>query len=157
MEKPEDIHSVDIPVGVFPHFHLLTVAMFEYLEKNYGRQELLDYLREFARNVYAPLIEQIRARGLPAVRDHLAKDLDTEEGRYTFKEGNGRLELHVTRCPSVWYLKDHNEPLPETFCLQTEIVLDEICRQAGLAFSVEYNTREGRCVQTFTKPEEVTQ
>ena len=155
MEKQrDDIHSVDIPVGVFPHFHVLTVAMYEYLDKNYGRQELLDYLRQFARSVYRPLVDKVRAGGLPAMRQHLAEDFDAEAGKYEFRADEGVLEFHVTRCPAVWYLKDHDERLPETFCLQTEIVLGEICRRARIEFSVEFNTSEGRCVQTFRKLQE---
>ena len=153
----EDIHSVDIPVGVFQHFHTLTVAMLEYLRDKFGDDEIEPYLRQFAAQVHAPLIEKIRQHGLPAMREHLAKDFDTEKGKYRFVETEDSLELHVDRCPAVWYLKDHDENVPDTFCLQTEIVLDEVCRQAGLDFSVNYNTRQGRCIQIFTKPQEAPQ
>ena len=153
----EDIHSVDIPVGVFQHFHTLTVAMLEFLRARYSVDEIDPYLRQFARHVHGPLIEKVREQGLSAMRKHLAKDFDTEKGEYHFVETDDALELHVARCPAVWYLKDHDEDVPEGFCLQTEVVLDEVCRQAGMTFSVDYNTQEGRCVQVFTKGQEVSQ
>jgi len=144
-----DERSEDVPMGVHKDFHLLTATMIEYLERTYGCSEMRDYLRRLATTVYQPLIATISDRGLTAVREHFTRVFDREQGQYQFSERDSALELRVMRCPAVWHLKDKGEPIPSSFCEQTRTVLGEICRIAGIGFTVDFDTDRGTCTQIF--------
>jgi hypothetical protein len=121
--------------NVHKDFHGCLSFGLKFLEQNFGPSELEEYLRRLARNVYAPLIESLRLRGLPALHD-LSDDL---------------LVLEVRTCPAIHHMKERGYKIAEHFCESTRIVNDEICRQAGYSASVEYDQESGRCVQKFRK------
>ncbi|MFH0965790.1 MAG: hypothetical protein V2A58_17465 [Planctomycetota bacterium] len=144
-----DVTSEDIPVGVHKDFHLLTGGMIDYLESEFDEAERDAFLSRLAPTVYAPLLEDVRARGLGAIREHFARVFEAEGGRCRFEEGDGELVLHVERCPAVQHLKERGQLPTESFCEQTRVVLGELCRRAGIGFHVDFVTAEARCVQTF--------
>ena len=154
-EKQFDKYSEDIPVGVHKDFHLITASMIQYLNDNYGPDETLDYLKRLATTVYGPLVEKIKTEGLPAIREHFTWVFDTDGGEYAWEQGDdGTLVLRVMRCPSVAQIREKYDPIPANFCEQTRTVLGEICRLAGVAFAVEFDTDKGTCVQTFSARKE---
>ena len=149
-ENQFEKYSEDIPVGVHKDFHLIIASMIDYLNKNYGPDETLVYLKRLATTVYGPLVERIKAEGLAAIREHFAWVFETDGGAFAWEESDDALVLRVTRCPSVWQIREKYDPIPSNFCEQTQTVLGEICRLAGVGFAVEFNTDEGTCVQTFS-------
>ena len=153
-EKQFEKYSEDIPVGVHKDFHLITASMIDYINKNYGPDETLDYLRRLATTVYGPLVEKIKTEGLPAIREHLTWVFDTDGGECAWEQADDALMLRVTRCPSIAQIKDKYDPIPRNFCEQTRTVLGEICRLAGVAFAVTFDTDKGTCVQTFSARKE---
>jgi predicted ArsR family transcriptional regulator len=137
------------PFGVHKDFHVLTADMIQYLEDNFGRDELMSFLRRVAQTVYIPLVDQIRARGLDAIIDHTTRTFSAEGGIFEYEKCDNTLEIRLKRCPAVWHLKSKGQVLPESFCEQTRVVMQEVCGQAGCDFDIKFDTERGTCVQTF--------
>jgi hypothetical protein len=144
-----DVTSEDIPVGVHKDFHVLTWGIIEYLESEFDEAERDAFLARLATTVYGPLLEEVRAKGLEAIRSHFARIFEGEGGRFRFEGDDRELVLHVERCPAVWHLKEKGQLPTESFCEQTRVVLGELCKLAGIDFHVDFVTAEARCVQTF--------
>ena len=123
----------------------------KFLEENFGPAELEEYLRRLARNVYAPLIESLRLRGLAALRDHWNNIMSLEDADFDLHSTNDVLVLEVRKCPAIHHMKERGYKIAEHFCESTRVVNDEICRQAGYSASVEYDQENGCCVQKFWK------
>lgn len=132
-------------------FHGCLSFGLKFLAKNYGRAEVEEYLRRVARNVYAPLIESIRARGLPALEDHWERVMTLEDADFDLRYDDDSLVLEVRKCPAIHHMREFGYQVCEEFCESTRIVNYEICRQAGCSASAEYDQVNGRCVQRFRK------
>jgi len=137
--------------NVHKDFHGCMSFGLKFLEENFGPAELEEYLRRLARNVYAPLIESLRLRGLPALRDHWNSIMSLEDADFDLRLSDDVLVLEVCKCPAIHHMKERGYTIAEHFCESTRVVNDEICRQAGYSASVEYDQENGRCVQKFRK------
>lgn len=132
-------------------FHGALCYGIKYLDDIYGSQATSDYLRQMACEVYAPLIEAVKNKGLEALRQHWDKVFSLENGEFElFYEGE-KLVLIVTKCPAVSHLKEIGQFFTHRFCETTVITNETICSQSGCKCTCDYEPGFGRCVQKFWK------
>ena len=135
--------------NVHKDFHGALSFGLRFIEDHYGRDGVCAFLSGLAGSVYAPLVADIRARGLEALHDHWQAVFDLEDGGVTIAMDGGTLVLDVYRCPAVTHLRERGYAVAPCFCEHTRIVNEAVCRAAGYASSVEYDQAAGRCVQKF--------
>ena len=121
----------------------------QFIENEYGEEGLRDFLTGLADTVYKPLVEDVRARGLPALREYWQTIFDLEDGDVEMTMDGETLVLTVKRCPAIWHMKEHGYAVADHFCEHTRIVNEAVCKAAGYESSVEYDQEAGRCVQRF--------
>jgi len=136
---------------VHKDFHGALSYGLQFVEDNYGREGLDDFLSRLAESVYLPLVDGIRARGLDALHEHLQTIFELEQGEFEMHTQDGVLTLRVHRCPAICHMKEHRYAVAEHFCEHTRIVNEAVCKAAGCRSSVEYDQDAGRCVQRFWK------
>lgn len=138
--------------NVHKDFHGCFSFGLKFLTANYGRDETEAYLRRTACHVYAPLIEALRLRGLPALQDHWNNIMTLEDAEFDLHfENDDTLALEVRKCPAIHHMREFKYDVCDGFCESTRIVNDEICAQAGYVAETEYDQAAGRCVQRFRK------
>lgn len=138
--------------NVHKDFHGCFSFGLSFLYENYGSVEAEEYLRRMARNVYAPLIEAMRMRGLPALQDHWSNIMMLEEADFDLSfQNDDVLALEVRKCPAIHHMREVGYRVCDRFCESTRIVNDEICRQAGYSSVTEYDQDKGCCIQRFRK------
>ena len=138
--------------NVHKDFHGCMSFGLSFLEREFGIGELEEYLRRLARNVYAPLIESLRLRGLPALEDHWSSTMSLEEADFSlYFASDDVLVLEVRACPAIHHMRQRGYRIADHFCESTRIVNDEICRLAGYSCATEYDQEHGRCIQRFWK------
>lgn len=135
--------------NVHRDFHGALSYGLQFVEEYYGPEGLRDFLGNLTKDVYMPLCEALRERGLEALRDHWKTIFDLEEGAYEMHMEDGVLVLTVERCPAICHMKEHGYRIADHFCEHTRIVNEAVCSAAGYASSVEYNQCAGACVQRF--------
>jgi len=136
--------------NVHKDFHGCFSFGLKFLLDNYGPAEMEEYFRRMASNVYRPLIESIRLRGLPALQDHWQNIMTLEEADFDIGFTNDdTLVLEVRKCPAIAHMRSHGYEVCSRFCEVTRIVNDEICRQSGCVSEVEYDQENAHCVQRF--------
>ena len=133
-------------VAVHKDFHGAMSYGIQFLTERYGWPEAEAYLRQMARAVYKPLIAKLKARGLPALREHWRRIFTLEGGVFTLSRKGPILELRVKRCPAIHHMKKFHYAIADRFCESTRIVNEEICKAAGYESSVEYDQDKGKCV-----------
>jgi len=121
----------------------------QFVEDRYGPEGLRDFLSGLADTVFKPLVEDLRVRGLPALRDHWQTIFELEDGDFELRMEGDTLVLDVRRCPAVSHMKEHGYAVADHYCEHTRIVNEAVCQAAGYACSVEYDQEAGRCVQRF--------
>ena len=137
--------------NVHKDFHGALSYGLQFVEDHYGQDGLRDFLSGLADTMFKPLVEDLRARGLPALRDHWQTIFKLEDGDFDLRMDGDTLVLDVRRCPAVSHMKEHGYAVADHYCEHTRIVNEAVCKAAGYASSVEYDQEAGRCVQRFWK------
>ncbi len=135
-------------------FHNYLSMGVDYLGRRFGREAVERYLSRFAHNYYAPLIGEIRKRGLPALERFIRKTYETEEAEELLHTelGQNSLKVAVDVCPAVRYLKNAGWEPSEWYCLTTETVMKTVAEESGYAFCMtRYDPTDGAAEYTFGK------
>jgi len=141
-------------LSVHKDFHGALSCCLEYIYKKYGEKELDMCLRQIARNVYKPLIESLKSRGLAALEEHWRRIFTIEGGDFDLHYDGDVLVLNVKKCPAIWHMRERGYRIFEKFCEHCRIVNDEICKAAGYNSSVDYDQDAGSCTQKFWRRRE---
>ena len=139
--------------NVHKDFHGALSFGVQYLQDNYGRDAMEEYLRTAGLAVYKPLIDALKEDGLCALAAHWARIFTLEEGDFDLSFRDGRLVLRVNKCPAIHHMKTVNYRVADRFCETTRIINEEICHAAGYECSTTYDQASGSCVQEFWRPE----
>jgi len=131
-------------------FHGALSAGIEYLHEHYGEQAVRDYLRQFTLAFYAPLREQLRERGLVALKEHFERIYELEGGEVEMTLSPDELTIHVAACPAVMHMREHGYPIARLFFETTRTVNETLCEGTPFAAElVEYDEQTGRSLQRF--------
>jgi hypothetical protein len=134
---------------VHKDFHGALSYGLQFLDEHVGEEGARAFLSGLAESVYKPLVEDIRARGIAALRDHWQRVFAIEGGVIELRDEGDRLELRVLRCPAIAHMKEHGYAVAARFCEHTRAVNEAVCHAAGFECDVEYDQAAGRCVQRF--------
>jgi hypothetical protein len=137
--------------NVHKDFHGALSYGIQFLVEQYGEEGLREFIGRLADTVYAPLVADLKARGLIALEEHWRRVFDLEEGEYRIEYGNDELIFSVQRCPAVSHMQAQGYAVAPHFCEHTRIVNEAVCERAGYRSSVEYDQSRASCVQRFRK------
>lgn len=135
--------------NVHKDFHGALSYGIQFVEERYGLDGVGDYLKKLADGVYKPLCDDLRTRGLDALRDHWTTVFDLEQGDYEMQTEGDTLVLTVRRCPAITHMREHEYAVADHYCEHTRLLNEAICASAGYASSVDYDQNVGTCVQRF--------
>lgn len=131
-------------------FHGALSTGIQYLDEHYGEDAVREYLWQFARSYYAPLIADIADRGLIALKEHFDKLYAIEGGDVRVKFSEDELVLEVKACPAVSHMRANGYSIARLFHETTRTVNEALCEGTPYAAElVEYDKETGRSVQRF--------
>ena len=133
-------------------FHCALNSGIEYLHRYFGADSVRQYLRQFASSFYGPLTEDLKKRGLVALKEYFEKVYQLEGGKAHFDFFEDELKITVNACPAVTHLRKNSYPIAELFFETTRTVNETICE--GTFFAAElldYNPETGSGIQRFTR------
>jgi hypothetical protein len=135
-----------------PDFYFATNATFRFLIGKLGRPGWIQYLQELGRTYFAPVNENWRTGGLPAVtrywRDFFAAE---PGGRVEVKEQTDRVEVYVHECPAIKHLKTGGRELVKEYCQHCYFLGQARAEAAGL--TMRLCGGNGACRHTYAKVE----
>lgn len=120
-------------------FHSSMNMGIHYLGEHYGLDAVRDYLRRYTMHVYRPVIEKIRARGLPALEDKILDTYAKEKAPEAVKINRTETEMEVCvfYCPAVKHLHDTKRKVSPWYRYTTEVVMETLAREGGFHFEME--------------------
>ena len=131
-------------------FHGALSTGIDYLDQKFGEEAVREYLREFANSFYAPLKQEIRERGLAAIKEHFEEVYKVEGGEVEMEMTDDELVIRVAACPAVTHMREHGYPVARLWHETTRTVNEMLCEQTPFAAElVEYDEQTGRSVQRF--------
>jgi hypothetical protein len=133
-----------------PDFHGALSVAIDYLEAHFGQPSVRQYLWQFATAFYAPLTDDLRRRGLVALKEHFAGIYQLEGASPRFRLTEEELWIELDRCPAVAHMRRSGYPVARLFHETTRTVNEAICEGTQFAAElVEYDDKTGRSVQRF--------
>ena len=153
----EDQRSSSGKSGVHKDFHGILSYCIQHIYEKYGEQEMVECLRQVARNVYGPLTKALRKDGLSALERHWRNIFTIEEADFELYYEDDMLVLNIRKCPAIGHMKSRGYKIFKEYCEHTRIANEEICRLAGYACSVAYNQERGCCLQRFWKEKQANE
>ena len=154
----EDTVIMDRKASENEYFHLdfhssLNMGV-HYVGENYGMDAVREYLTKFTCNVYRPVIEDMKARGLAAleakIQDTYAKEKASDVLETVLTEDS--LQVKISACPAVKHLKATGREVSKWYRYTTEIVMDVLAKEGGFTFTMEsYDEATGAAAYKFEK------
>ena len=133
-------------------FHIALNHAIDYLHGNYGEDAVRDYLSRFTKVYYAPLISDLKTRGLVALKDHFEKIYSIEGGDVDIVLNDDVLIIKVNKCPVMEHFKKNNVKAAELFHETTRTVNEALCDGTPyIAEFLDYNEDPGSNIQRFTR------
>ena len=121
-------------------FHCALDQGLAYLGAKYGGAAVDEYLGGFAASYYAPLISEAKARGLPALRAHIAGQYAAEGApeAVSFAGAEGELKVSVSACPAVSYMRGAGHAPSKWYAKATSAVFKAVADGIGIGFALDY-------------------
>lgn len=132
-----------------PDFHIATNIMLEYIETNYGKKGVKEYLRQFASTYYRPLKMKIKKYGLKAIKDYIEQLYRKENGKIELFSKENSLTVKVKKCPAVSHIRK-KIPVTESFYETTKTVYETILQGTNFEFELtKYDKKTGKAILIF--------
>ena len=132
-------------------FHLLGDNALKYCGDNFGATEVVSFLRDFAKNYYAPIIDKIKSEGLTAIKDWLERIYEVEEASNLLHTEISETKLTVTvdKSPAIEYMHSLGKEPSEYYIEETHTVYETIAEECGLGFELFYYDKDGGTQYSF--------
>ena len=125
----------------------------QYVAENFGEEELVTYLTRFTKNVYRPVMESAKVKGLQAIADKIT-DTYTKENALdvlTLELSDNRLFVKIKECPAVKYLSEKGHEISPWYVYTTTVVMDVLAEGCGFRFEmISYDHATGAAAYCFT-------
>ena len=134
-------------------FHLLGDNAIKYCADKYGKGAEVEFLEDFTRNYYSPVIERAKRDGLVAIKDWLLHTYEIEEASELLHTelSENRLFVTVDRSPVIEYMRTLSKEPSEYYIEQTRTVYRTVASLSGFSFTLVRYDEDGGAEFIFEK------
>ena len=137
---------------VHKDFHGLTCATLHYLIDNYGREAVLEVMRNTACKVYKTIHEGLQKGDCSELLEYWEYYLKRENGSFDIEKLGDEIRLTVKDCPALRHLVKLEQQPDKILCEATGIFNEALCEGSAYTITTE-STGDFSCVQTLKKKE----
>jgi hypothetical protein len=131
-------------------FHGALSCGIDYLDEHFGAAAVRQFLRDFTLSFYAPLRDELRRRGLVALKEHFERVYRLEGGAAACELTGDELVVRVSVCPAVGHMRARGYPVARLFRETLDTVGAALCEGTVWAAELrEYDPETGRSLQRF--------
>lgn len=126
-------------------FHLLGDNALTYCAESFGEAKLVDFLRRFTKEYYAPLITDIQKGGLSVLAKWFERKYELEEASEVLHIDLSENSLTVTvdKCPAIAFMQTLGKKPSKYYIEETRTVYETIANECGYSFNLEYYNELG--------------
>ena len=134
-------------------FHLLGDNAIKYCADKYGACAAIEFLEDFAKNYYSPIIERAKREGLSAIEEWLLRTYEVEEAAELIHTelSDGKLTVKIDRSPVIEYMHTLGKEPSEYYIEETRTVYRTVAEGAGFAFALLRYGEDGSAEYVFKK------
>lgn len=152
LAKEQMIRKSSDNIYLHRDFHNLMNLSVEYLCSNFGEDAVREYLRQFTEAFHKPLKQQIRARGLEALKEYFEGIYSLEEAQndISISMSESVLEVRILRCPAIAHMKRCGVKISPLFYETTKTIYETLCQDTPVIFTLEsYAAEDGASKMLF--------
>lgn len=141
-------------------FYSMYSWMFEYIDKQFGRNSLEKYWEHIGLNYYSRLIDEIKKYGLIALENYYSDALEGEENEKDIEvfRDETTFKMKISNCKAIEWLKEqennknsfYHRPYFKDYCDHCKFINEIIAKESGLEFEIVYD-KKGNCTQIYRK------
>lgn len=133
-------------------FHQSMNLLMDYIYNNFGKENLVQYLRQYTQAYFLPLHESLKAGNLNALADYFSDIYEKEEWPIKIKMKEGQLEIEQDACPGISHIKSLGETPTPLYIESYRTVYSTLCENTPFEYTlVHFDSETGACKQLFTK------
>lgn len=157
IELTADMKNIDMKAedNEYLHrdFHLLGDLALKYCAEQFGDDAVREFMTDFTKAYYAPLIERVKDGGLSVLKEWIEGiyEIEKASGLLHAQLQDGTLTVTVDKCPVIEYMHSLGQRPSDYYIEQTRTLYDVIAKESGHSFSLEYYNDDGAARFTFTK------
>lgn len=135
-------------------FHLSMNIVLTYIYKNFGREQLINYLVQYSEAWYQPLNKQLQKGDITPLVNYFTDIYSKEEWPVQINHGADYIEIVQESCPGITHIRSKgSDPCPyyyETY----KTVYETLCRNTPFLYDLQYfNEETGACRQIIKREE----
>ena len=135
-------------------FHIALNLLMTYLYEHFGKDALINYLKQYARAYYQPLNQELKSGNKEALAAYFKDIYQKEEWPVRVISHKNSVEITQDACPAISHIVGKGgKPCPyyrETY----STVYTTICEDTPFEYVLEYfNDETGACKQIFNRKE----
>lgn len=149
MKKSATAEIIDMKSGdnkyLHRDFHISCDAALLYCGDKFGIDGLRDFLTTYTKNFYAPVIKEVKSKGMEALKTWIEKTYELEEaGDVVHTEiADNKLTVIIDECPAIAFMKTVNQKPCKYFDETTKTLYKVIAEECGMNFDLEYYNENG--------------
>ena len=137
---------------VHKDFHGLTCATLHYLVDNYGKEAMVEVLKNTAQKVYRTIHDELVAGKYDELADYWDYYLKREGGDFAVEKLVDGVRLVVRDCPALRHLVKLEQEPDAIMCEATRIFDEALAEGSAFVADVQ-KTGAFSCVQSFRRKE----
>lgn len=132
-------------------FHTSMDNALKYCGDKFGYDEVINFLKDYVRFFYSPIVNEIKARGLVALKSWIEETYEKEEALSLLHAeiSDNKLSVKVDKCPAIEYMRSLGQTPSEYFIECTKTLYAEIAKECALIFDLEYYNEDGATKFSF--------
>lgn len=133
-------------------FHVSMNLLLKYIYENFGKEELINYLSQYAEAYYKPLNQQLKSGNIDALCRYFTDIYKKEEWAVKINCEENFLETEQDACPGIAQIKAKGD-MPCPYYSETyNTVYKTLCKNTPFEYELKYFDEEtGACKQIFRK------
>jgi hypothetical protein len=133
-------------------FHIALNLLLTYLYNNFGKDSMVNYLKQYSRAYYKPLNQKLKSGDKEVLVDYFKDIYEKEEWPVNITCHENSVEITQTACPAVSYIVQKGGKLCPYYRETYSTVYKTLCEDTPFEYSLEYfNDETGACKQLFIK------
>lgn len=134
-------------------FHLLGDNALKYCGDMYGKEAVIEFLRDYVKYFYAPIVEKIKVGGILALAEWINGLYEIEESSAYLKTvlSDNTLTVTIEKSPVIEYMHSLNQEPSEYYVEETRTLYEAIATECGYSFALEYYNEDGGTRFVFSR------
>lgn len=126
-------------------FHLLGDLALKYCGEQFGAEGVIEFLSDYVKGYYSPVIAKVKANGLPALKEWIEHIYEIEEASDLINTEltDNILRVKISKSPVIEYMHTLNQEPMEYYIEETRTLYSVIASECGFAFDLKYYNDNG--------------